>query len=35
MDSYLVVPHLDVPPRFREFRIPGEHDLAPWLGGTR
>jgi len=27
MDSYLVVPELDVPARFRELRIPGEHDL--------
>lgn len=35
MDSYLVIPHLDVPQHFRDLRIPGEHDLAPWLGGAR
>lgn len=35
MDSYLVIPHLDVPPHFRQLRIPGEHDLDPWLGGAR
>jgi hypothetical protein len=35
MDSYLVIPHLDVPPRFRELRIPGDLDLAEWLGGAR
>jgi hypothetical protein len=33
MDSYLVIPHLDVPSCFRDLRIPGEHDLRPWLGG--
>jgi hypothetical protein len=27
MDSYLVVPDLDVPAPFRELRIPGDHDL--------
>ena len=32
MDSYLVIPELDVPDRFRDLRIPGEHDLRPWLG---
>lgn len=35
MDSYLVIPHLDVPPVFRDLRIPGEHDLRQWLGGDR
>jgi hypothetical protein len=35
MDSYVVIPHLDVPPHFRDLRIPGEHDLATWLGGER
>jgi hypothetical protein len=35
MDSYLVIPHLDVPGSFRDLRIPGDHDLGPWLGGSR
>lgn len=35
MDSYLVIPELDVPKHFRELCIPGEHDLRPWLGGVR
>jgi hypothetical protein len=35
MDSYLVIPHLDVPSRFRELAVPGEHDLAPWLEAAR
>ncbi len=35
MDSYLVIPDLDVPTHFRDLRIPGEHDLGPWLGGER
>lgn len=34
MDSYLVIPALDVPSQFRDLRIPGEHDLRPWLGGN-
>ncbi len=33
MDSYLVIPELDVPNRFRDLRIPGDHDLREWLGG--
>lgn len=35
MDSYLVIPHLDVPAPFRELAVPGEHDLTPWLEGAR
>ena len=35
MDSYVVIPHLDVPAHFRELAIPGEHDLDGWLGGAR
>ncbi len=35
MDSYLVIPHLDVPAAFRDLRIPGEHALDPWLGDER
>lgn len=35
MDSYLVVPHLDVPTAFGDLRIPGEHELDPWLGDER
>ena len=35
MDSYLVIPHLDVPSCFRDLRIPGDHDLRRWLGGDR
>ncbi len=35
MDSYLVIPDLDVPRCFRDLRIPGDHDLRPWLGGDR
>ena len=35
MDSYVVIPHLDVPQHFRDLRIPGEHDLTTWLGGER
>jgi hypothetical protein len=35
MDSYLVIPDLDVPRAFRDLPIPGEHDLGPWLGGDR
>jgi hypothetical protein len=34
MDSYLVIPHLDVPTRFRDLRVPAEHDLSPWLRGA-
>ncbi len=35
MDSYLVIPHLDVPATFRDLRIPGEHDLDPRVGDER
>ena len=28
MDSYLILPDLDVPARFRELVIPGEHDVG-------
>jgi hypothetical protein len=33
MDSYLVIPELDVPARFRDLAIPGEHELASLQGG--
>jgi hypothetical protein len=32
MDSYLVIPDLDVPATYRDLRIPGEYDLDA-LGG--
>ncbi|WP_242344886.1 hypothetical protein [Anaeromyxobacter terrae] len=35
MDSYLVIPELDVPAAFRDLRIPGEHELSPWQGDER
>ena len=35
MDSYLVIPDLDVPGCFRDLQIPGDHELEPWLGGER
>jgi GNAT superfamily N-acetyltransferase len=33
MDSYLVIPDLDVPALFRDLVIPGEYDLDVFLGG--
>ena len=34
MDSYLVIPDLDVPAAYRDLRIPGEYTLDV-LGGER
>lgn len=33
MDSYLVIPDLDVPASFRDLVIPGEYDVEPNPGG--
>jgi hypothetical protein len=33
MDSYVVIPDLDVPALFRDLVIPGEYDLDVFLGG--
>jgi hypothetical protein len=33
MDSYLIIPELDVPRSFRDLSIPGEYDLDSFSGG--
>jgi len=34
MDSYLLIPDLDVPASFRDLVIPGEYDVDSFSGGT-
>ncbi len=33
MDSYLIIPEMDVPPTFRDLSIPGEYDLDSFWRG--